>query len=83
MCTLTELSFKHDNARPHCAAVAQAFFARRNINLIYQSAYSPDFNLLDRWVNAHLKSHFKHMVFTSALEVEGAALQVLKSTPDD
>ena len=40
----------HDNARPHVSRVVTDFLAEQNITLVPQPAYSPDFNLLDRFV---------------------------------
>jgi len=39
----------HDNARPHVAHVVMDFVTAQNITLVPQPAYSPDFNLLDRF----------------------------------
>lgn len=80
---LCDLSFQADNARPHVSRETQEFLQRRHVKTLYQSPHSPDFNLLDRWVNAHLKCNFKHRVFSSHEEVEKAALQVLCSTPPE
>ena len=51
--------------------------------MVYQSPYSPDFNLLDRWINAHVKAQFKHVVFSSAKEIEKNTLQVLRALPEE
>ena len=40
----------HDNARPHVAHAVTEFINQQNITVIPQPAYSPDFNLLDRFV---------------------------------
>ena len=80
---LSELSFQLDNARPHSAKTTKDFLGRREMNVIAQSPYSPDFNILDRWVNSHLKTRFKHTTFTNAKEVEVAALQALRDIPFD
>ena len=78
---LCDLSFQADNARPHVSRETREFLAMRNVKTLFQSPHSPDFNLLDRWVNSHLKTNFKHRVFCSSQEVEEAALQVLRSIP--
>ena len=80
---LCDLSFQHDNARPHASQQTADFIARRNIRTVYQSPYSPDFNLLDRWINAHVKAQFKHVVFASAEEIEESTLQVLRAIPEE
>lgn len=44
------LSIMHDNARPHVSAAVQNFFQEHNITWIHQPPYSPDMNLMDRFV---------------------------------
>lgn len=78
---LCDLSFQHDNARPHTSAVTAQFFRQRRVKMVGQPPYSPDYNLCDRWVFAHLKSCFKKMTFHSHEEVKDAALQVFRDIP--
>ena len=40
----------YDNARPHVSAAVQNFFQEHNITWIRQPSYSPDMNLMDRFV---------------------------------
>ena len=80
---LRDLSLQHDNARPHTSKDTTRFLQDRDVFLVKQSPYSPDFNLCDRWLFAHLKCAFKHMRFDSADEVKDAALRVFKSTPEE
>ena len=80
---LSELHYQHDNARPHTAAATSDFFIRRGVKLIRQAPYSPDFNMCDRWVFAHLKSSMKKMTFNDHVEVRKAALQVFQSVPPE
>ena len=80
---LCDISLQHDNARPHVSQQTADFISRRNIHTVYQSPYSPDFNLLDRWINAHVKANFKHVVFSSAEEIEESTLQVLRAIPEE
>ena len=49
--------------------------------MITQVPYSPDFNILDLWINCHLKTKFKNTTFTNAEEMEVAALQALRDIP--
>ena len=48
--SLKEMLFHMDNARPHTAAATQNFLASWNVNLVKQSPYSSDLNLLDRFL---------------------------------
>ena len=40
---LKELWWQHDNARPHVAATTKSFLERREVTVIKQSPFSPDF----------------------------------------
>ena len=80
---LRDISLQHDNARPHVSQQTAVFISRKNIYTVYQSPYSPDFNLLDRWINGHIKANFKHKVFSSAEEIEKSTLQVLRTIPEE
>ena len=57
--------------------------AFRKMRKVHQAPYSPDFNLLDRWINAHLKAQFRHVVFSSAEEIEIATLRAFKAIPEE
>ena len=78
---LNELSFQHDNARPHSVKATKHFLERPGVKMITQAPYSPDFNILDLWINCHLKTKFKNTTFTNAKEVGVAALQALRDIP--
>jgi transposase len=69
---LKELKWWHDNARPHSSKETTLFFERRKIEKIYQSPYSPDFNLCDRFLFSKMKKSFKNHVFKSHEEIEEA-----------
>lgn len=79
---LSELTWQHDNARPHCASVVKDFFSRRDIKCVWQSPYSPDLNMLDRWVNKELKKQLRQSVFTDGEEVKNEALRILRDIPE-
>ena len=49
------IHWQHDNASPHVRHVVQDVFLRRKVQLVRQSPHSPDLNILDRWVNEHVK----------------------------
>ena len=52
----------HDNARPHVSLQKQNFFWVKNVTLWKQPPYSPDFNLLDRWIFS-----YKEIILTSTI----------------
>ena len=80
---LSDLSFQEDNAGPHVLAKTRQLLLARHLKTLYQAAHSCDFNLVDRWVNAHLKCNFKNRVFSSAKQEEEAALQTLRQTSSE
>lgn len=49
------LDLMHDNARPHVAVKTQAFCEEHGIKILRQPPYSPDMNLLDRFVFRNLE----------------------------
>ena len=55
----------HDNARPHVAAPVQEWLTSKNITRIAQPPYSPDFNLLDRFVFRNFETFRAHHEFAS------------------
>lgn len=46
----------HDNARPHKSRLTATFLKNNNIKIINQPAYSPDINLLDRFIFRNFES---------------------------
>ena len=50
---------------------------------MFQSPYSPDFNLCDRFLFNWLKSAFSKRVFSGHTEVREAALQWARSLDED
>ena len=46
----------HDNARPHTCKLVQEFLQEKGVEMVKQPAWSPDFNLLDRYVFASLEN---------------------------
>ena len=71
---LSELSYQHDNVRPHSAKTTKYFFERCGVKEITQALHSPDFNSLDRWVNCCLKTKLR---LTNVKEVEVTVLQAI------
>jgi hypothetical protein len=80
---LSEISLQMDNARPHTARLVKEFLEGRGVTTIWQSPYSPDLNLCDRFLFLWLKNSLRGMTFHSAEEVEEASLQVLREISED
>lgn len=72
---LNELLWQWDNARPHSAQSVKEFMQRRGITTVFQSPYSPDLNLCDRFLFNWMKSDFADKEFNGHMELEQAALQ--------
>lgn len=76
---LSEISLQMDNARPHVAQLFRDFLQERSVTMIWQSPYSPDLNLCDRFLFLWLKNALRGiMTFNSCQEVADASLQVLR-----
>lgn len=80
---LNQLVYQADNARPHTSAVTKEFIESRQMEVLYQSPYSPDYNLCDRWLFANLKCQLKKSSFNNPEEVKSAALQAFRSIPEE
>lgn len=78
---LNEISLQQDNARPHTSATTTNFLTSRSVTRIAQPPYSPDYNMLDRWVFAYLKKSFRKVTFTCPQQIEDMALQLLRAVP--
>ena len=61
-----------DNARPHTAAQTQQFLEGRGVPLVKQSPYSPDLNLLDRFMFRHIKLDLRREEFDGPEELSKA-----------
>lgn len=75
---LSDLRLQMDNARPHTARPVTEFLEKRDVTTIWQSPYSPDLNLCDRFLFLWLKNSLRGMTFSSSEEVESASLQLLR-----
>lgn len=64
------LTLMHDNATPHSAIRTRNFCQENNIELLRQAPYSPDFNLLDRFVFRNLEFERRGTTFNRKEEVE-------------
>jgi len=73
---LNQLLIQFDNARPHVAKKTKEFLEHRGIQTLWQSPYSPDLNLCDRWLFDRLKREMKKITFQDADEVVATSLSV-------
>ena len=80
---LNELFWQMDNARPHTSMVVQDYLEDRNMKTIWQSPYSPDFNLCDRFLFQWMKSELRKKTFEDHQEVQQHALQVLRDISEE
>ena len=72
---LEDVLWQWDNARPHSSRCVKEFFQARKITTIFQSPYSPDMNLCDRFLFTWMKSDLSTQDFKDHLEVQEAALR--------
>ena len=71
------VTFQHDNARPHVARICQANLANSNVNVLPRPAFSPDLSpiehlcdVLDRRVGKRQSQPTSHDELGQALTVE-------------
>jgi hypothetical protein len=76
--------FMHDNARPHTSATVSHFLDQKGVTLLHQPVWSPDFNMLDRWVFTLLDRHRIHRNFEDYQDVKAYVTAELRAlSPDD
>lgn len=80
---LNEVLWQWDNARPHCSRSVKEFLEARNITTVFQSPYSPDLNLCDRFFFHWMKKDLGNRTFTDPEELQEAALQWARSLSED
>ena len=80
---LYDVVWQHDNARPHTKKEVVAYFLQRKMELLHQAPYSPDLNLCDRWLFAHLKKDLRQQQFQSHKEVEEFVLKQLRGMDEE
>ena len=67
-----KFTFQMDNARPHTAAATKQILDRRGVPLVSQSPYSPDLNLLDRFLFRHIKMDLRGKDFSGPEDLSKA-----------
>ena len=75
--------FVQDNARPHVSKVTSMFLANKNATLLRQSPYSPDYNILDRFIHPYLEDQRHKTNFQSADELHQFITSELKNISAD
>lgn len=69
---LWEMTLQHDNAKPHFAIAVREWLTAQRVSLLLQPPYSPDYNLMDRFLFRNFEV-FRHNVnFNTSNEVESA-----------
>ena len=73
------VTFMHDNARPHLAAIIRQFLATNNVNVLDWPANSPDLNPIEQvWDAFGRRVRRNHAIHT--VNDLAAALQVMLAT---
>ena len=67
---LHEMVLQHDNARPHIKACVKQYIASKGVTLLKQAQYSPDTNMLDRWMFSVFEQRRKNTSFSNEDEVQ-------------
>jgi len=76
---IDRLSLMHDNARPHKSAVVENFLDQMVVTKVRQPAYSPDVNLLDRYVFRNLENARRSHDFETVVQVRDYVQNFLQS----
>ena len=79
----SSLHWQHDNARCHVSAITSDYICKSGLTLMKQAPYSPDLNLLDRWINQRIKDDLRGESFTSSANVVRATQRCLRNIPED
>lgn len=74
-----EMIIQHDNARPHVARVVQDWLAGQHVTLLKQPAYSPDTNLMDRYLFRNYETFRRGVNFNQTQDVDGNVEEYLNS----
>ena len=69
----------HDNARPHTCNKVSDFLQSKGVELVKQPAWSPDFNLLDRYVFASLENARVNIDFDDTVHISQFLTDHLKN----
>ena len=79
----SDMVLMHDNARPHTAMSTVRFLQKKGITLLKQPPYSPDYNMLDRWVFTVLERNRTCRSFESEEDVNSYVTGQLRNLSKD
>lgn len=75
------LTITHDDACPHNARTAEAYLQANSIGRIPQPAFSPDMNLLDRFVLRNMENERRDRVFVNIQDAQESFSSKSQSMP--
>lgn len=78
-----DMVLMNDNARPHTTRAVSDFLQQKGITPLKQPPYSPDYNILDRWVFSLLEKNRIHRSFDSEDNVKSYVTEQLRSLQND
>ena len=64
-----DMLLQMDNLRPHAAVITPQYLSTMGLRMVYQSPYSPDLNLCDRFLFTRLKEFVRPIQYDSKEEV--------------
>ena len=65
-----EMTIQHDNARPHVAHLVRSWLENHHVTLLKQPPYSPDTNLMDRYIFRNYECYRRGQHFANTEEVQ-------------
>jgi transposase len=74
-----DMALMHDNARVHTSVAVRDFLEERGVKVIRQAPYSPDMNLLDRFIFSTLERMRNNITFTGTEHVKTFTADVIRS----
>lgn len=78
-----DMILMHDNARPHCKASVIQFLEQKGVTILNQPPYSPDFNILDRYLFKHLENSRRHRHFADNNDINSFLTAELRNISSD
>ena len=75
-----ELVIQHDNARPHVSRQVKEWLTAQHVSLLKQPPYSPDTNLMDRFLFRNYEVYRRGQHFCNSQEVDESVRQFLTTT---
>ena len=72
-----EIIVQHDNAKPHIARIVKEWLAAEHISLLQQPPYSPDTNLMDRFLFRNYETYRRGRDFANSQDVDESVRQFM------